>query len=76
MNLYWKLNTSSTEKSFGQYIFQEDITTKYRTQIHLQMFVAKTKMNLFCVEDPNFEENKKITLIWVKNILMTTLLSN
>lgn len=63
-NFVVEVKCPSSEKTFVQYISQGNITAKYKAQIHLQMLATKTKRGLFCVADPNFENNKKINLIW------------
>ena len=53
-------------KCFKTYIFENQITNKYKAQILLQMFAAGKKKGLFCVADPDFEKNKKIHKLWIE----------
>lgn len=64
-NFVVEVKCPNSQKILVQYISNGNITARYKAQIHLQMFAAKVKKGLFCVADPDFEKNKKITLLWV-----------
>lgn len=55
----------SKDKTVKNYLSDGQITPKYQAQIQLQMFATGTKKGLFCVADPEFEKNKKCTLVWI-----------
>ena len=46
--------------------FRKNITDTYKAQINLQMLATGTKRRLFCVADPNLENNSQFTCLWIK----------
>lgn len=55
------------EKVISNYLTKEDRPKdKYYAQIQLQMFLYKCRKGYFCVADPKFEQNNKVTVILVK----------
>lgn len=56
-----------SDTSFSRYINNEGkITKKFLAQINLQMLSANVNKGIFCVADPEFENNKKITTVHVE----------
>lgn len=61
-----EIKCPSTEKTFTLYLKENKITPKCNGQIQLQMLLFKKKKGIFCVADPNFEENNKINLQYIE----------
>lgn len=55
----------SSEKTLKTYFDNGIIQNRYVAQMQTQMHAAKKQKAVFCVADPKFEENKKITLCWL-----------
>ena len=55
----------SSKKTLKSYILERQITNKYKAQIHLQMLCANKRKGLFCVAEPDFEQTKNVTIIFV-----------
>lgn len=50
---------------FNKFLPKGLINAKCKAQMYLQMLCANKKKGLFYVADPNFENNKKITTVWL-----------
>lgn len=61
-----EIKCPSSERNVKYYIENGKITERYKAQMMLQMFAAKRKRGIFCVADPNFENNKNFTHIWIE----------
>lgn len=55
----------STEKTAKDFLPHGKLNHKCMAQISLQMFAANRKKGLFCVADPMFEDNRKVTIVSV-----------
>ncbi|KAK4882331.1 hypothetical protein RN001_005650 [Aquatica leii] len=55
----------SSEKILRNYIKNGDPTEKFKAQLHLQMLCTNKQKGLFCVADPNFDQNNLITILTV-----------
>jgi len=53
----------SPKKTFTTYLYNGEINLKYKTQMYLQMLAASVNKDLFCIADPAFETNEKITIV-------------
>ncbi|XP_050516240.1 uncharacterized protein LOC126891103 [Diabrotica virgifera virgifera] len=61
-----EIKCPQSEKTICNYLTKNmEITAKYKAHVQLQMFLCKKQKALFCVADPNFEENLKFFDIWV-----------
>jgi len=61
--LFWKLNVPAQKKTVENYLSKGQISQKCKGQMNLQMLAVKKKKGLFCVADPNFENNKQFKFI-------------
>lgn len=52
-----------SQKTFNK---DNNITAKYKAQVQLQMFLLNRKKCLFCVSDPEFENNSNFSFAWVE----------
>ncbi|KAF6209803.1 hypothetical protein GE061_015553 [Apolygus lucorum] len=60
----YKVKCPSNEKTMKEYLSNNrELSKKCMGQIQLQMLLAKKDRGLFCVADPNFEQNKKVTTL-------------
>ncbi|CAG9765891.1 unnamed protein product [Ceutorhynchus assimilis] len=60
-----EIKCPQSEKTVVNYLTKEKkITSKYKAQIQLQMFMFEKKKCLFCVADSNFENNLKFYHVW------------
>lgn len=57
-----EIKSPSKQKCYKNYLKNGVITEKYKVQIQLQMLAAKKSKGLFCVADPDFENNKKVCI--------------
>lgn len=55
----------SSSKTYNNYVNNGIVNVKYLSQIYLQMVLCKKQKGLFCVADPNFEENNKVNIFEV-----------
>lgn len=56
----------TSEKSISFYLTKDKrISAKYNAQVQLQMFLLNKTKCLFCIADPDFENNSKLQYIWV-----------
>lgn len=51
-------------KTMVNYIGDNIIKNKYKAQIQLQMYLFKKRKGIFCVADPEFEENQKLHILY------------
>lgn len=59
-----EIKCPSTLKTFTNYVnAKNEIANKYMAQIQLQMLMLNKSRGIFCVADPDFEKNGKITII-------------
>lgn len=59
-----EIKCPSSDKTVNNYITKKgDLKAKYYSQIQLQMHMAKREKGLFCLANPNFEENKEVNII-------------
>lgn len=60
-----EIKCPSKEKTVCLYIKNGEIVNKYKAQIQLQMHLFGKQKGIFCVADPFFETNGKVTLWYV-----------
>lgn len=60
-----EIKCPATPKTHAEYINIQTLQRKYYGQIQLQMYVTKRKKALLGVADLNFEQNKKVTKVWI-----------
>ncbi|GLV33432.1 uncharacterized protein CBL_20171 [Carabus blaptoides fortunei] len=61
-----EIKCPSSEKAKKRYSTQTNkITAKFNAQVQLKMHMYKKNKALFCIADPEFEKNNKITIITV-----------
>lgn len=65
-NFILEVKCPSSEKTIKNYLPKGQISAKCKGQINLQMLAAEKKKGLFCVADPNFENNKQFTFVWIE----------
>ncbi|KAJ8678419.1 hypothetical protein QAD02_014206 [Eretmocerus hayati] len=58
-----EIKCPAEEKTVRNYYDGVKITNKYKAQIQLQMLFAQKSEGYFCIADPKFETNKKVTII-------------
>ena len=61
-----EVKSPSSEKTTETYLPNGKISNKYKSQINLQMFLARKKKGLFCVADSKFERNKQFQHVLVE----------
>lgn len=62
-----EIKCPETVECAANYLTQYNtITAKYNAQVQLQMFMSNTSKCLFCVTDPDFENNSKFHYNWVE----------
>ena len=61
-----EVKAPSTNKGFNNFLPENKISDKCLAQMNVQMYVVRVSKGLFIVADPKFEQNKKITHVWVK----------
>lgn len=60
-----EIKCPSSSKSKTLYISKSgEITSKFKAQMNLQMLLCNKNKAIFCIADPKFEENKKISYFW------------
>lgn len=60
-----EIKCPQSERTISNYLTKDNkITAKYKAQVQLQMFMFGKGKCLFCVADPNFENNLKFTHVW------------
>lgn len=60
-----EIKCPQSEKTVVNYLTKENkITSKYKAQVQLQMFLFERKKCLFCVAHPDFENNSKFYHVW------------
>ncbi|KAK5648563.1 hypothetical protein RI129_003455 [Pyrocoelia pectoralis] len=59
-----EIKCPASEKAMKNYIKNNIIAPKFKAQIQLQMYATKKTKALFCVADPDFENNNKTYKIW------------
>ncbi|XP_072403334.1 uncharacterized protein [Diabrotica undecimpunctata] len=61
-----EIKCPQTNKTVANYLTKDNkITAKYNAQVQLQMFMFAKKKCLFCVADPEFENNSNFNYTWV-----------
>ncbi|XP_011884086.1 PREDICTED: uncharacterized protein LOC105571227 [Vollenhovia emeryi] len=60
-----EVKAPATLKGYNRFLPEGSISAKCKAQMYLQMYCTKKKKGLFCVADPEFEKNKKVTTIWL-----------
>lgn len=58
-----EIKCPSSLKNINSYIKDNNITAKFKGQLHLQMLCAKKKKGLFCVASPDFEESNNVQIL-------------
>ncbi|XP_070168310.1 uncharacterized protein [Polyergus mexicanus] len=55
----------NSDKAISRFPSKGKVASKCKAQINLQILATNTKKGLFCVADPDFENNRKVTTVWV-----------
>ncbi|KAL4718530.1 hypothetical protein ACJJTC_018273, partial [Scirpophaga incertulas] len=70
------------ERTYKNYVKNGSATEKYYVQMQVQMYLSQKKKCLYCVADPDFNNNKKVELInisfdfeYVDNLIKHNLLN-
>ncbi|XP_030747065.1 uncharacterized protein LOC115875674 [Sitophilus oryzae] len=58
-----EIKCPSSVKNKNTYIKDNNITAKFKGQLHLQMLCANKKKGLFCVASPDFEESNNVEIL-------------
>lgn len=58
-----EIKCPSSSKTYKNYVKNGEATEKYFAQMQLQMYLTQKKTCVFCVADPDYCNNKKVTLI-------------
>lgn len=56
----------SKQRNLRNYIFDNEVTPKFKAQVHLQMLCAGKKKGLFCVASEDFERTKNVQILEVE----------
>jgi len=62
-----EIKCPNSEKTVKNYLPKGQISEKCKAQMNLQMLAAKEKKGIFCVVDPNFENNKQFKFIRIEH---------
>lgn len=62
-NFIVEIKCPSSQKTFTTYLNNGEINLKYKIQMYLQMLAAGVTKSLFCVANPAFETNEKVTVV-------------
>lgn len=58
-----EIKCPSSSKTYKNYVINGEATEKYFAQMQLQMYLTQKKTRVYCVADPDYSNNKKVTLI-------------
>lgn len=60
-----EIKAPTNDSSFQTFLPSGNISKKCKSQMYMQMYCTGMKRGIFCVADPNFEINKKVTTVWL-----------